>query len=60
MNSQDHEASKKVKNHRVSCRSSTSCPSPSLSRKTCGCGKEVILYRSHSSNNPGKLFLEVP
>ncbi|XP_057452776.1 uncharacterized protein LOC130744622 [Lotus japonicus] len=57
MNSQNHEASK---NPRLSGRSSTSCPSPSLSCKTCGCGKEVILYRSNSKNNPGKLFWRCP
>ncbi|XP_057415867.1 uncharacterized protein At1g43920, Chloroplastic-like [Lotus japonicus] len=45
-------------NPRFSSRSSTSCSAPSL--KKCGCGKEVILYRSNSTNNPGKLFWRCP
>ncbi|XP_057439166.1 uncharacterized protein At4g04775-like [Lotus japonicus] len=47
-----------TQNTRFCARSSSFCtPCP---EKSCGCGKQVIMYKSNSKLNPGKLFWRCP
>ncbi|KAJ1399763.1 Zinc finger, GRF-type [Sesbania bispinosa] len=42
----------------AACKSSSS--SSTVRRIYCGCGQEVILFRSNSAKNPGRLFWRCP